>query len=290
VALFDLNVDRYRRLSTALQREVDLLVWPESVAQWWVPTTTRVLNEKDNPYPGLQTFLIYGGLAFTPQRAPDGRQRADKYNSAFLIDSQANVLGRYDKQVLLPFGEFLPGASLFPQLAALSPQTGDFTAGERPVTLDVPGLVRVAPLICYEDVPAHIARAMTRLGAEALLTIFNDAWFGRSVAPYQHEALALWRAIENRRYFMRVGNAGVSGVIDPLGRVVHRLGQFTEEVLQTEIRPLRQQTFYTRYGDVFAWAMVIVTAALLVARRSRRLAAGNSSPSKAPRHPSTSMS
>lgn len=269
VALFDINVDRYRRLSDPLQDEVDLLVWPESVAQWWVPAGIRSLDEKDNPFPGVRTFLIYGGLAFTLHAGEPGRRRADKYNSAFLIDPQGNVLGRYDKQVLMPFGEYLPGASLIPQLAALSPQTGDFTPGSQLATLDVPGLVRVAPLICYEDVPAHIAREMTRMGAEALLTIFNDAWFGPTVAPYQHEALALWRAIENRRYFMRVGNAGVTGIVDPFGRVTARLGQFTEEVLQAEIRPLRIETFYTRYGDVFAWTTVLGAAGLLAVRLVR---------------------
>ena len=88
---------------------------------------------------------------------------------------------------------------------------------------------------------------MTAAGAEALLTIFNDAWFGRSMAPYQHEAIALWRAIENRRYFVRVGNAGVTGVIDPFGRVLDRLGMFTDETLRADIRPLQIATFYTRY-------------------------------------------
>jgi apolipoprotein N-acyltransferase len=261
VTLFDVNVDRYRRLSAPMQSRIDLLIWPESVAQWWVATNTRQLAAKDHPYPGMQTDLIYGGLAYTRHGAATGKRSADKYNSAFLIDPSGTVLGRYDKQVLLPFGEFMPGASWFPQLAAMSPQTGDFTPGERAVTLDVPGKVRVAPLVCYEDLPAGIARRMTQTGAEALLTIFNDAWFGPSVAPYQHEALALFRAIENRRYFLRVGNAGVTGVIDPLGRVVARLGQFTEEVLETEIRPLQLSTFYTRHGDVFGWA---VTALALV--------------------------
>jgi apolipoprotein N-acyltransferase len=264
VALFDINVEKYRELSRPLQDETDLLIWPESVAQWWVSTDTTRLARDDNPFPDLRTFLIYGGLAFTPKPMRVRRPRADKFNSAFLIGADGAVLGRYDKQVLLPFGEFLPGASWFPQLAELSPQTGDFTAGDRIVTLDVPGRVRVAPLVCYEDVPARIARDMTRAGAEALLTIFNDAWFGRSMAPYQHEALALWRSVENRRYFMRVGNAGVTGLIDPLGRVSGRLGQFTEEILKTEIRPLRMQTFYTRYGDVFAWTAVAATVAWLL--------------------------
>lgn len=268
VALFDVNVDRYRRLSEPMLPRLDLLIWPESVAQWWVRTDATQLPAKDHPYPDLTTHLIYGGLAYSPHRHARGPRRADKYNSAFLINGSGAVLGRYDKQVLLPFGEFMPGASWFPQLAEMSPQTGDFSSGDRAVTLDVPDKVRVAPLICYEDLPARIARGMTQMGAEALLTIFNDAWFGRSVAPYQHEALALFRAIENRRYFMRVGNAGVTGVIDPLGRVVARLGQFTEEVLETEIRPMQMSTFYTRYGDVFGWSIVAVALAVLIRARA----------------------
>ena len=135
----------------------------------------------------------------------------------------------------------------------------------------MPGRVRFAPLICYEDVPAGIARSMAEQGAEALLTIFNDAWFGRSMAPYQHEAIAIWRAIENRRYFVRVGNAGVSSVVDPFGRVLDRLGMFTAETLRAEIRPLQLRTFYTAYGDVFAWSAVIAAAGwLLAARWTRR--------------------
>jgi apolipoprotein N-acyltransferase len=118
-----------------------------------------------------------------------------------------------------------------------------------------------------------MARDMTRNGATALLTIFNDAWFGRSMAPYQHEAIALWRAVENRRYFLRVGNAGVTGVVDPFGRVVDRLGLFTAETLQARIHPLEIETFYTRWGDVFAWA-VVAAAATLLAQGLRRRRAG----------------
>jgi apolipoprotein N-acyltransferase len=263
-AYFDINVDRYRRLSRALQSRVDVVIWPESVAQWWIPTDAGKLGGDRNPFPDLESFLVFGGLAFSEVGG-----EPIKYNSAFLMDSGGRVLGRYDKRVLLPFGEYLPGASLIPSLADLSPHTGDFTPGDHFSTLDVPGHVRFAPLICYEDVPSGIARAMTREGAEALLTIFNDAWFGPTIAPYQHEALALWRALENRRYFVRVGNAGTTGVIDPLGRVVDRLGLFTEETLVAEIRPLRIETFYTRWGDSFSWA-VVATAILLLAQAFRR--------------------
>jgi apolipoprotein N-acyltransferase len=278
VAYFDINVERYRRLSKAIEAEVDVLIWPESVAQWWVSADAASLDEEDNPFPELKSFLVFGGLAYRespPLRSGGGSGRGlegtvEKYNSAFLIDPAARVLGRYDKRILLPFGEYLPGASLLPFLAELSPQSGDFTSGRRLATLDVPGKVRIAPLICYEDVPASIARGMTREGAEALLTIFNDAWFGPTAAPYQHEALALWRAVENRRFFVRVGNAGVTGVIDPLGRVVDRLGLFTEETLVAEIRPLRIATFYTRWGDAFAWLVVAAAVAMLAHARATR--------------------
>jgi apolipoprotein N-acyltransferase len=268
-AYFEVNIDRYRRLSKPLEPRVDVLVWPESVAQWWVPADALRLDVESNPFPDLKTYLVFGGLAYSQS---GGKVR--KYNSAFLIDSAARVLGRYDKRVLLPFGEYLPGASIFPSLAELSPHSGDFSPGERFTTLDVPDRVRLAPLICYEDVPSGIARAMTRGGAEALLTIFNDAWFGPTIAPYQHEALALWRAIENRRYFLRVGNAGTTGVIDPLGRVVDRLGLFTEETLVAEIRPLRISTFYTRWGDAFAWSIVVVAGVLFIRPGTRRALQG----------------
>lgn len=258
-AFFDINVEKYRSLSRTLQNSVDVLIWPESVAHTWVPADARYLTEREIPFRDLRTHLIYGGLAYSD----DGRGRQDRFNSAFLIDPTGKIHGRYDKRVLLPFGEYLPGASLFPSLMELSPQTGQFTPGEELTTLDVPERVRFAPLICYEDVPAEIARGMTQRGAQALLTIFNDAWFGDSMAPYQHEAIALWRAVENRRYFVRVGNAGATGTIDPLGRVIDRLGLFSAETLTAEIRPLDLETFYTRHGDVFGWA-VVITASLWV--------------------------
>jgi apolipoprotein N-acyltransferase len=260
VALFDINLDTYRELSAPLQ-DVDVLIWPESVSQHWVAADAVAVPAKHNPYPGTSTYLIYGGLAFD---YPEAAGAPRMYNSAFLIDGAGRVHGRYDKQVLIPFGEYIPGASLLPFLYDLSPQTGQFSPGATLSTLAVPGKLRIAPLICYEDVPAGIARAMTRDGAEALLTIFNDAWFGDSMAPYQHEAIAVWRAIENRRFMMRVGNAGTTGVVDPFGRVLDRLGMFTAESLRADIRPLQVATLYTRVGDAFAWSVAALAAAWLL--------------------------
>ncbi|MEO8601937.1 MAG: apolipoprotein N-acyltransferase [bacterium] len=278
VAMFDVNLDTYRQLSAPLQGQVDVLIWPESVEQHWLPADSDVVPKKYHPYPGTQAHLIYGGLAF---EYPEAGGEPFMYNSAFLVDGDGRVFGRYDKHVLIPFGEYIPGGGLIPGLYDLSPQTSHFTPGGKIATLDVPDTLRVAPLICYEDVPASIARAMTGAGAEALLTIFNDAWFGDSMAPYQHEAIALWRAIENRRYFVRVGNAGVTGVIDPFGRVLGRLGMFTAETLRADVRPLHVETVYTRVGDVFGWAVVAVAVLCLVRTRRRPAAVASAPPSSA---------
>lgn len=267
-AYFDINIEKYRSLSRPLQAEVDVLIWPETVSHDWIDERATHVTPQQHPFPDLSTPLIFGGLGYHYVTADD----VLRYNAAFLIDPDGRILGRYNKQILLPFGEYLPMASWIPGLKSISPNTGDFTPGAESVTLDLPGGGRFAPLVCYEDVPAAIAREMTGIGANVLLTIFNDAWFGDSMAPYQHEAIAVWRAIENRRYFVRVGNAGDTGVVDPWGRIVDRLPLFTAESLTGTVRLLDVETFYTRRGDVFAWTVTAIAVAwgwVLVRRRAR---------------------
>jgi apolipoprotein N-acyltransferase len=264
VKYFDVNVDRYRELTAAVQHSVHLAVWPETVVQKWVPADATVLDEGDLPFPGLRTHLLYGGLAFRQT----GPREADEYNSAFLVGPFGHVLGRYDKQILMPFGEYLPFASLFPAIKKLSPETGGFTAGRLSEPFDVPGFGRVGPLICFEDLTPRIPRAMTRAGAQVLVAMANDAWYGRSAAPYEHQALALWRAIETRRYLLRVNNSGVTGVIDPLGRVVSTLPIFTADTLVASVQPLQVESVYTRIGDVFGWLLVLASTLLLLRGRA----------------------
>ncbi len=264
---FDVNIDKYQQLSREVQDGVDLLIWPETVSQYWLATEATQLVGQYNPFPDLHTHLVFGGLAFRLT----GPEEGEEFNSAFLLGPDGVVLGRYDKRILMPFGEYLPLATYFPAIRAVSPATAGFTAGRDIAVFDLSGKAKVGQLICYEDLVADMPRHSTRHGAEALINILNDAWYGHSAAPYQHQALALWRAIENRRYLLRGSNTGVTSIIDATGRVVTEAGLFTAESISGTVHRLQLTTFYTRFGDVFAWSVVAGAVLLLgLSGRTRR--------------------
>lgn len=261
---FDVNLDRYAALSKPIQDEVDLLVWPETVSQFWTPADTTQLDGKAHPYPDLGTTLFFGGLAYRVT----GPRTADEFNSAFLIEPDGRVIGRYDKRILMPFGEFLPFDQYLPWIRQLSPATAGFTAGTEAKVYTIPDNgMRLGTLICYEDLLSEMTRATTNAGAEAIVTILNDAWYGDSAAPHQHQVLALWRTVETRRYLLRGSNSGVTSIIDAAGRVVREGGVFTEEVIVGDVPRLNLITPYVLFGDVFAWLVVGAAALLMLIRR-----------------------
>lgn len=263
-AYFEVNVDTYRELSAKVQDDVDLIIWPETVAQWWTPADADYVEAKHHPFKDLKRLLVYGGPSFRYI----GEGEPETFNSAFLLGPNDRLLNRYDKQILLPFGEYIPGSNLVPFLKSISPNTGDYSSGRTNRTFTIPGAV-LGPLICYEDVVIGIPREMTRAGAQILFNMLNDAWFGDTAGPHEHLALALWRAVENRRYLLRSSNSGITSVVDPLGRVVAQLPTFKEDVLVAGVQPLSVMSFYTRYGDVFGW-LLVVAAIWLVFLTPRR--------------------
>jgi apolipoprotein N-acyltransferase len=152
---------------------------------------------------------------------------------------------------LVPFGEYVPLSPLFPFFSSLV-GIGNITPGEEVVIFQLPR-GKFGVLICFEVIFPELCREFVRNGADFMVTITNDAWFGKTSAPYQHLAQATFRSIENRMWLVRAANTGISAFVDPWGRIRKASGLFTREVLAEEI-DLRggAMTFYTQYGDVFA--------------------------------------
>ncbi|MCB0360217.1 MAG: apolipoprotein N-acyltransferase, partial [Bdellovibrionales bacterium] len=229
------NLARYREMTARLDTtDLDLVVWPETVLTQWTPAEMRAVQfTAYDPAPELDVPLLYGALAY--RRRSEGevadmlarslgpvddelRQRfsVSAYNAAFLRGPSGELIGRYFKRVLMPFGEFLPLGERLPFLYRMSPQSGMFASGEvdQPMLLELAelGEVSLMPLICYEDLVPELALAAAKDGAMILVNVTNDAWYGRSAAPFQHHVLASWRAIETRRPLIRVTNTGLTGV------------------------------------------------------------------------------
>jgi apolipoprotein N-acyltransferase len=190
------------------------------------------------------------------------------YNSAFLVDEQGMTAGVYRKMHLVPFGEFVPFKQVLFFAGPLVESVSDFSAGETPVLLPIGGHL-ISTSICYEIVYPNLVRQFVTGGSELLTTITNDAWFGPTSAPYQHFAQASMRAIEEGRYLVRSANTGISGIVDPYGRVVEQSKIYEPAVLVGEARYLKTVTLYARIGDVVAYASVVVAAAMLVLARRR---------------------
>jgi apolipoprotein N-acyltransferase len=202
-------------------------------------------------------------------RTVNGRRAVDKlYNAAFLMRPDGSTAGVYRKMHLVPFGEYVPFKRLLFFAAPLVEAVSDFSAGETVELLPV-GEHRVSTAICYEIVYSELVRRFVVAGSELLTTITNDAWFGATSAPYQHFAQASMRAIENGRYLVRSANTGISGIVDPYGRVLEQTGIYQQAVVVGSVRFLRTSTFYARHGDVLAYASVVITLALLLVGRRR---------------------
>lgn len=190
------------------------------------------------------------------------------YNSAYLIRSDGETGGVYRKMHLVPFGEYVPLRRLLFFAAPLVETVSDFSPGEQATVLDLDGHL-VSTAICYEIVFPDLVRRFVVGGSELLTTITNDAWFGETTAPYQHFAQAALRAVENGRYLVRAANTGVTGVVDPYGRVLVSTPIFEPMAVVGEARFLSETTIYTRVGDAFAYASALVTAAVLIVTRRR---------------------
>ena len=261
------NLDAQIKLTQRISG-VQVILWPESAIEEWLPENLSALPAQFVESLRLKNaYFIFGARSYRGN--PKG-PNPKALNTAFLTDPRGVVLGRYHKQVLLAFGEYIPFSGLLGLLPGM-PFVEGFTAGDGPYTLDLPGEVRIAPLICYEDLMPELSRSFVReKKANLLVNLTNDAWYGKTVAPWQHARLAQWRAIETRRSLLRVTNTGVTTLINAKGEMVETLPNFVPAVLKTQLEILDGETFYVRFGDWFAWAITLITAALVLSQLRRR--------------------
>lgn len=269
------TLTRYARLTARAAPGANLVIWPEAATPFLFEMQKSYRDEIASLASAHGVPLLLGSPAL--RYFQDGRPYL--LNSAYLLSSGGDILGRYDKRHLVPFGEYVPLRSVLFFLDKLVEGIGDFEAGTVPTVLSLPGSgtrasgiagsppVRFGVVICFEVIFPALVREFVRDGAEFMVTITNDAWFGDSAAPFQHFGMVVFRAVENHVAFARAANTGISGFIDRYGRILNATPIFEETALTGQIPIRNAPTFYSHYGDVFAYGCVIITALLLIAAR-----------------------
>jgi apolipoprotein N-acyltransferase len=247
----------YERLSLKVaEQHPDLIIWPETATPFFFQQAVEfqpMLLDIPNK---TKAFLLFGSPSFKVERG-----KVNHYNSAYLASPSKEIIGRYDKIHLVPYGEYVPLGEIFP-LGSLGEGIGNFKSGKVIYNFSLPQ-GKFGVLICFEIIFPDLCRRFVKSGADFLVTITNDAWFGRTSAPYQHFTIAVFRAVENRVFVARAANTGITGFIDPRGKIIKRGEIFTEEAMNGTIRLSKKKTFYTLYGDVFAWVCSGLSVLLL---------------------------
>jgi apolipoprotein N-acyltransferase len=240
---------------------IDLLVWPESPAPFF--TNDQRFREAASAI-ALQTraWTITGAIGVANSPSPGS---APVFNSAALISPNGDWTARYDKVQLVPFGEYLPFPRLFSFVGGLTREVGEFQPGSSRRPLDAGG-EKLGLFICYESVFPDEVRQVADQGAQVLVNISNDGWYGDSGAWAQHLNQTRMRAIENNRWLLSATNTGLTASIDPFGRVVARIPRKQRTALGAPYGLVSATTFYTRHGDWFAYSCAIISIGALLQR------------------------
>lgn len=263
------TIEIYKSLSIeASKKGASFILWPETAAPFFLGSNKTETETVTDAAVQSKAFILTGAPAYSYNSDTNGYRY---FNSAYLIDNKGEITGRYDKFHLVPYGEYVPLKRFFPFIKKLTVGVGDFAEGRGPYPIGFMG-GDIGVLICYEAIFPEIARETVKNGAAFLVNITNDAWFGTTSAPYQHFEMSRMRAVENRVYLMRAANTGISAFIAPSGRVIVRTGLF-EKTFITEkvgIKNGAWTTFYTQFGDVFAYGCLVISVLFLLTRLKKR--------------------
>ncbi len=251
--------------------KVDLIVWPESPAPFFA-NDPLFRNPVSAMARQMQTWVVTGAIGSTPVMQ-GGKSASQVFNSAALISPAGDWTARYDKVHLVPFGEYLPFPQVFAFAGGLTKEVGEFQHGASRAPLDA-GSTRLGIFICYESVFPGEVRQFSQQGAQVLVNLSNDGWYGDSGAYAQHLNQTRMRAIENDRWLLSATNTGVTASIDSYGRTVARLPRKERAALVAPYALTSVTTFYARHGDWFAWVCAIISVGALVTRLGLHIKTG----------------
>lgn len=277
VSIIQGNIEQDRKWDIAYQREVfdtyrdlsqaantllpSLIVWPETATPFYFNYDRAFTQELIDAQQTLQTYLLFGSVLVKEPSAQANRNSLT--NSAVLLDPAGKPTFIYDKIHLVPFGEYVPLRKLLFFVDKLVAGIGDYVPGEHYIRGETPqGSFGV--FICYEIVFPGLVRKFYSRGGDFMVTITNDAWFGKTAGPYQHFSIAVFRAVENRKPLIRAANTGVSGFIDSRGMILETTPLFRKTVITADLMTDKARSVYSRYGDLFSYLCIVATVLLLV--------------------------
>lgn len=244
----------------------DLVIWPETAMPFIFDDEPYAREHVKGLSSRVGADILFGTIW------KDGQGKF--YNSSYIMGKRGETAGIYNKEHLVPFGEYTPLVTYLPILASLTAQGSGFSSGgtHEPIIADTG---KIGILICYEGVFPRITCETVRRGAQVLVNLTNDAWYDKTSAPFQHFAFYVFRAVETDRYVLRSANTGISAIIDPRGRIKEKTPIFEERILKGTFSLRNGLTFYVRHGDFFILLVLIallamVSAQCFVVLRSRR--------------------
>lgn len=253
----DDSVRKYRDLTMEVIKEkgpVDLILWPETAMPLYLKEKNTLTDYAKGTAIAANSDLLTGA----PHYEINEEGSLQYYNSAFHIGIDGEIKSRYDKNHLVPFGEYIPLRFIFTKLNKIVEGMGDFTSGDSFEPLNsIKAPMGVA--ICFEAIFPNHSRKFVNNGALMLVNITNDGWFGKSSAPYQHLDMSMFRAVENKRPMLRAANTGISAIIDPLGNVVVKTELFVDDALYGEVYLNSKKTIYTVIGDALPYMCMVFT-------------------------------
>lgn len=255
----------YYEMTKGITREkVDLVVWPETAVPYFLNRDPSFSAEIGSLAKAKNSYFIVGGLYLNSEN--------NQYNSAYFFSPTGELIDRYDKIFVVPFGEYMPPLPYFKQVQTVAGLGEDVTPGKRLPVLSI-GKDKIGTVICFESGSDGLCRKLVMKGASALVVITNDAWFGHSVAAREHLEIGVLRAVENGVHLIQAANTGISSFITPSGKIISKTSLFKKRVLFGELSLLKSKTLFSRYGYTFPYLCIFIALVGLVlsfTRKARR--------------------